>query len=324
MKPSSVILGLALVLCIWHSHGASLRARNSTTAKQQLTGLLCREVGPNSDDVDVVLEEGGRRSLLFSKNVKDEKGTVIGREVAGMQSTVHCATEVTNPKDRQCLPADLNKPVPTCTEVGQSGNCPCAPVVNEPLKLAYQQQMAGKVLELCEAKAKAQQPFRVLMFGLGGGAVPMYIRQTCKSNLFEMESIESDPRVALIAQRLFGFKADNQNKVEIADGEEAAERHAKTHPWPAGPHYDVVLVDCFDGLESHVAASCRSERFLHAIRTALGPDGLVLHNVMDTDVKQLLPMYQATFGATWTTKEPVQNGQFLIVAKTHSAHPRHA
>lgn len=319
MKSQSQIVGLALVLCLWQANAFSLRARNSTAGKQKVTGLLCREDGPDNTAVDVVLEEGGRRSLLFSKNVLDSKGQVIGRKVAGMQSTVHCATEVAHPKDRECLPADPTA-VPSCTEVGQSGRCPCVATVSEPLKLPYQQKMAGKILELCQAKVQQKQPFRVLMFGLGGGAVPMYIRHRCESAL--LESVESDPRVALIAQRLFGFRADAKNKVEIADGEEAAERHAKTHPWPAGPHYDAVLVDCFDG-ESHVAPSCRSERFLHAVKTALGPDGHVFHNVMDTDMKQLMPMYQATFGESWTSKESVQNGQFLIVAKTHSAHPRH-
>jgi len=320
---SCSIAGLALLLCTWYADAVALRARNATgsspTAK--LTGLLCREPGKDSDDVDVVLEEGGRRSLIFSRNVKDSKGAVIGREVAGMQSTVHCAKEVAHPDDTECIPANLDKPIPTCTEVGQSGRCQCAAIVNEPLKLSYQQQMVSEALKLCEGKAKAQQPFRVLMFGLGGGAVPMYLRNKCDSAL--IESVESDARVALIAQRLFGFRADSKNKVEIADGEEAATRHAKTHPWPADPHYDLVLVDCFDG-DSHVSASCRSERFVHAIKSTLGPDGTVLHNVMDTDMKQVLPMYEATFGAPWTSKQVVQTGQFLIVAKTHSNHPRHA
>lgn len=322
MKSQSVcsILGVALGFCAWHADAIALRARNSTAAPK-LTGLLCREPGTKSDDVDVVLEEGGRRSLLFSRNVKDSKGNVIGREVAGMQSTVHCATELAHPDDTQCLPADLSKPVPTCTEVGQSGRCLCAAIVNEPLKLPYQEQMVTETLRLCEAKAKAKEPFRVLMFGLGGGAVPMYIRHRCDSAL--VESVESDARVALIAQRLFGFRADSKNKVEIADGEEAAERHVATHPWPAGPHYDVVLVDCFDG-NNQVAPGCRSERFVHAIRTSLAPDGHVFHNVMESDMKQVLPMYEATFGAPWTSKQTVQKGQYLIVAKTHSNHPRHA
>jgi spermidine synthase len=181
--------------------------------------------------------------------------------------------------------------------------------------------MVDETLKLCADKAKANQSFRVLMFGLGGGAVPMHIRHRCESAL--IESVESDARVALIAQRLFGFRADSKNKVEIADGEEAAQRHAATHPWPAGPHYDVVLVDCFDG-DNHVSHSCRSERFLHAIRTSLGPDGHVFHNVIDSDIKRVLPMYQATFGKPWTWQKTAQNGQTIIVAKTHSNHPRHA
>lgn len=316
MKSTSVcsILGIALGLCAWHAHAVSLRARNSTESPpRKLTGLLCREPSQKGDDVDVVLEEDGRRSLLFSRNVKDSKGEVIGREVAGMQSTVHCAKELTHPDDRECLPADLDKPVPTCSEVGKSGRCSCAAIVNEPLKLPYQEQMVTETLKLCQAKAQTKEPFRVLMFGLGGGAVPMYIRHRCSSAL--IESVESDARVALIAQRLFGFRADDKNRVEIADGEEAAERHAKTHPWPAGPHYDLVLVDCFDG-DNHVSPSCRSERFVHALKTSLGPDGHVFHNVMDTDIKQVLPMYEATFGSEWTTKQTVQKGQFLVVAKT--------
>lgn len=314
------IVGLVLCLCSWQSQAVSLRARNSTAATK-LTGLLCREPGVKThDDVDVVLEEGGRRSLIFSRNVKDSKGNVMGREVAGMQSTVHCATEA-HVDNTQCLPADLSKPVPTCDEVGQSRRCPCKAVSKEPMKLPYQQEMVSQTLKLCEAKAKAKQPFRVLMFGLGGGGVPMYIRNNCETA--QIESVESDARVALIAQRLFGFKADNKNKVEIADGEEAAERIAKTHPWPDGPHYDVVLVDCFDG-HSQVAPSCRSERFIHAVRNTLEADGHVFHNVMGNDIKQLLPMYLSTYGAEWTTKQLVQQGQFLIVAKTHSNHPRHA
>lgn len=320
MKSPWLCLSLGVALCTWSSHAVSLRARNATTANKKLTGLLCREAG-KSDDVDVVLEEGGRRSLIFSRNVKDSKGKVMGREVAGVQSTVHCAIEVAHQQDTQCLPADLDKPVPTCTEVGESRRCPCAVVVNEPLKLPYQNMMVSETLKLCEAKAKTKQPFRVLMFGLGGGAVPTYIRNRCDSAY--IESVESDARVALIAQRLFGFKADEKNKVEIADGEEGAARQAATHPWPAGPHYDAVLVDCFDG-NNQVAPSCRSEKFMHSIRTALGPDGQVFQNVMDTDLRQVLPMYEATFGKAFTSKKEVQNGQFLISAKTHSNHPRHS
>merc|ERR1719218_548458 len=116
MKSSPMsILGLAFVLCAGHAVAVSLRASNTT-----------------------------------SRNVKDSKGSVIGREVAGMQSTVHCAKEVAHPDDTQCVPADLSKPVPTCTEVGQSGRCPCAAIVNEPLKLPYQQQMVSEAIKLCE------------------------------------------------------------------------------------------------------------------------------------------------------------------------------
>lgn len=317
-------LGVAFVLCCgWRAQAVSLRSRNVTAnAGTQLerTGLLCRDPATGKgflDDVDVVLEKDGRRSLVFSRIVKDSKGKVMGREVAGVQSTVHCA----NAGSEQCLPSSSEKSPPTCAELEKVGKCGCEAVVSEPLKIPYQQQMASETLKLCEAKAKAKQPLRVLMFGLGGGAVPMYIRHNCETAL--IESVEPDARVALIAQRLLGFKADSNNRVEIADGEEAAQRHVATHPWPKVPHYDVVLVDCFDG-DNRVADSCRSDRFLHAVHALLTADGQVLHNVMENDMKQILPMYHATFGVAWTSKRAVQNGQYLIVAQTHSKHPRRA
>merc|ERR1719401_3068820 len=111
-----------------------------------------------------------------------------------MQSTVHCALHLTPPTKQSCTPADLGKPLPTCSEVGQSGKCLCAAIVNEPLKLAYQRAMISETLDLCQAKVKAKQTFRVLMFGLGGGAVPMYLRHRCASA--QIESVEHDTRVA--------------------------------------------------------------------------------------------------------------------------------
>jgi hypothetical protein len=187
--------------------------KKATEVIPKLTGLLCREPEVNgTDDLDVVIEEGGRRSLTFSKNLKNRDGEVIGREVAGMQSTVHCAIHVAKPHEQECLPADLDKPVPTCSEVGKSGRCSCAAVVNEPLRLLYQQEMVTETLQLCQAKARSNQPFRVLMFGLGGGAVPMYLRHRCESAY--VESVEHDARVALVAQQLFGFRPGKSNKVK--------------------------------------------------------------------------------------------------------------
>jgi hypothetical protein len=294
--------------------------RKAAEVPPKLTGLLCREPEINgTNDLDVVMEEGNRRSLIFSKVVKSRNGETIGREVAGMQSTVHCATHVAKPHEQECFPADLDKPIPTCSEVGKSGKCSCVAVVNEPLKVPYQQEMATQMLELCRAKARLNRTFRVLMFGLGGGAVPMYIRHRCETAY--IESVELDVRVALVAQRLFGFRPDGSNKVEIADGEEAATRRARTNVWPEGPHYDVVIVDCFNG-ENHVAASCRSERFVTSVHNILSPGGLVLQNVMDGDEKVVMPMYRATFGDAFTQKRVVQKGQFLVAARTQgNNHP---
>merc|ERR1719387_82126 len=113
--------------------------------------------------------------------------------------------------------------------------------------------MLSEVVDACQRTTGAQ-PFRVLVVGLGGGAMPMYIRRHCTSAT--VESVELDARVASIAQRLLGFEADHRNAVEVADALGALQRRAAS----ATPRYDRLIVDCFGG--GRVPFACRSPAFI--------------------------------------------------------------
>merc|ERR1719161_1141154 len=111
--------------------------------------------------------------------------------------------------------------------------------------------------------------------------------------------------MVLAAERLFGFRPDSHNRVEIADGQEAAQRRAATKPWPAGPHYDAILVDCFSN-DHRVAPSCRSEKFVASVRSVLTPGGQAIHNAMSEDEADLFSLYKSTFGPVAVQRIEVQ------------------
>lgn len=154
--------------------------------------------------------------------------------------------------------------------------------------------LAEKVLLMCTSVAS---PVRVLLIGLGGGAISSYLQDRCPTGRLLLESVESDERVAGLASRLFGFRPSPNSTVEVAEGLAALERR------PAGSQ-DAVLVDCFAG-EDRVPLGCRSQRFFAAARRVLGAEGLLLQNVwarssaspaVAAEFEETLAAFAAAFG----------------------------
>lgn len=282
------------------------------------TGLLCRTENPNgTEDLEVVLQANGTRSLVFSQRVLDESGALMGRTVVGMQSTVHCALQVAAvdalPYKRlgRCHPVAAGETVPNCDAVGETGACRCVALTTEAPELDYQRRMVSEAMANCQESVKSNRTFRVLVFGLGGGAMPMYLRNNCAAA--RVESVELDARVALVAERLLGFMPDQNNRVEITDGFEAVRRRSVTRDHPNELHYDFALVDCFTA-DGNVPESCRSEAFVHALRDIIAPGGRVLQNVLGADSEAVLSVYKKMFGFVASKKIQVQMGQYLVGA----------
>lgn len=272
----------------------------------QDVGLLCREMEENGTDVEVILQGDGKRSLVFSRRVSGPDGKFVGRELVGIQTTVQCQAQLPSHGER----CPTITPVPNCSSINTSGVCSCIADTAKAPSLLYQQHMVTEVAALCSAKARQNHTFRVLVFGLGGGAVPMYLRSHCDTAL--VESVEVDARVALVAEQLLGFRPDSGNKLEIADSMGAAHRRAVVVS-AGGPRYDVALVDCFDG-KGRVPETCRSDTFVTLVRSMLNPGGRVMQNVLNRDVEEVQARYQKTFGKVAVDKVPVQRGQFLVEA----------
>jgi len=128
------------------------------------------------------------------------------------------------------------------------------------LELPYT-RVAMTGLALCE------DPRRVLVVGLGGGSIPMFLRKHYPKATIDV--VDIDPEVVQVAKKFFGFREDSRMRVHTADGRRFIEQCRQ--------RYDIIFLDAFgtDSIPQHLA----TVEFLRSVRRALTPRGLVASNV---------------------------------------------
>ena len=151
----------------------------------------------------------------------------------------------------------------------------------EHLELVYSRvAMASLVL--------SGEPRNVLIFGLGGGSIPMFLRNRYPDA--NIDVVDIDPGVVTVATKYFGFRQDAKLKAHVMDAREFAEKVRK-------PTYDLVFLDAF-GRDS-VPVHLTTVEFLRAVHNAMTPNGVAIGNVWGRAFNRLYdPMirtYQETF-----------------------------
>merc|ERR1719198_686489 len=166
----------------------------------------------------------------------------------------------------------------------------------------------------CQAHASelGAGPFRILLVGLGGGALAQYVLKQCPQGT-RLDAVEYDPRMIAAATHFFGLNPHlGVLNVEQGDGGAIVAAHAA-----AGQTYNMVLVDAYEG-GPHVPESCRNATFIKDLRHVLQRNGTVLHNIK-VDYEATLPLYKEGFGSNSVKGEQLAgNGEMpshLIVAK---------
>ncbi|CAK0888161.1 unnamed protein product [Prorocentrum cordatum] len=210
---------------------------------------LCREAAAVPGDEAIVVRvdlETNFRGLSFGDS-------------AGTETAVRCV----GPTPAGCAVAAPGQPVPPCSEVEP---CPCE-LHGQPLPYPGMQALADPIVEMCSSSSS---PVRVLLVGLGGGAISSYLLDRCPPGRLALENVEKDARVASLASKFFGLATSDANTVEVADGLAAVSAADRGQ-------FDAVLVDCFAG-HDRVPLGCRSEEFYRASRALLRGEGLLLQN----------------------------------------------
>ncbi|HSG47500.1 MAG TPA: fused MFS/spermidine synthase [Longimicrobiales bacterium] len=179
------------------------------------------------------------------------------------------------------------------------------PTRPERLELPYT-RVAMAALALVEPDA------RILFVGLGGGAMPRYVRWLLPRA--RIHAVELDPRVVAVAREWFGFRPDSLTAVHVGDGRAFVEAAA-----PGS--FDLVVLDAFDG--GVVPRALATEEFLRAVRASLAPGGVVAGNLHTTDpgYRAMVATYKAVFpgvallGVPWRRQVVVLAGSAAALAR---------
>ncbi len=112
----------------------------------------------------------------------------------------------------------------------------------------------------------------ILMLGLGGASTQKAMIHYHPD--VKMETAEIDPMVADVAQKYFGYKLDDRQKLAVIDGRQFLRR--------APGKYDAILMDAYT--QGRYGASIPYElvtkEFFEIARDHLAPDGVLAYNVI--------------------------------------------
>ncbi|MFM8334763.1 MAG: spermidine synthase [Opitutaceae bacterium] len=132
-------------------------------------------------------------------------------------------------------------------------------------------------LSACEA------PRRVLIVGLGGGTLPMFIRHYYPEAV--IDGVDINPDVVDVARRFLGFREDARMRGIVADGRKFIEDTREP--------YDVIFLDAF-GADS-VPPPLSTVEFLRAVRKALKPSGVAVGNIWSREYNRLYDSMVRTY-----------------------------
>ncbi len=149
-----------------------------------------------------------------------------------------------------------------------------------------------------------QQPRRVLIVGLGGGTIPMFLRKHWPD--LTIDVVEIDGGVFDVAKQYFGFREDPKMHVFIDDGR----RFIANCRDP----YDLIFLDAFD--RDSVPYQLTTREFLRLTRRAITPGGALVGNIWDRGSNRLhdamVRTYQDVFDDVYLFPVPYVGNEILV------------
>jgi len=131
--------------------------------------------------------------------------------------------------------------------------------------------------------ALVPQPKRMLIVGLGGGCMPMFLRDRYPDAQIDVAELDLD--VARVAKAYFEFREDAKLKVHIGDGRKFIETTEN--------RYDIIFLDAYGTDE--IPYSLTTREFLRAVRSKLSESGIVVANVWGSYDNKLYPSMVKTY-----------------------------
>lgn len=128
-----------------------------------------------------------------------------------------------------------------------------------------------------------ETPLSLLVVGLGGGSLPLFVHDYFPKS--RIEAVEIDPSMLEVATQWFGFSQSDRMKVHIADGLDYITSLAGRE---ARPQYDVIMFDV-DSKDPTMGMSCPppafvDQPFLQKVKSILTPEGVFILNLVCRDL----------------------------------------
>ncbi|MBN1904163.1 MAG: fused MFS/spermidine synthase [Deltaproteobacteria bacterium] len=117
------------------------------------------------------------------------------------------------------------------------------------------------------------KPFKVLIIGLGGGALPRAISRYIPDA--QIDVVDIDPDVVEVAERFFMFTPGKLIKIHIGDGRSFIQNRAHD---TSGKRYDMVILDAFNS--NSIPVHLITKEFLKEVIQVLDTKGVVAANVL--------------------------------------------
>jgi spermidine synthase len=108
---------------------------------------------------------------------------------------------------------------------------------------------------------------RVLVLGLGGGSIPVYLHRFLPDAAIDV--VEIDPGIIAVAKKYFGMRETSRLHLIESDGRVFLNRHREP--------YDIIMVDVFSG--SYIPFHMMTKEFYQLVRSRLNPHGVAAMNI---------------------------------------------
>lgn len=127
-------------------------------------------------------------------------------------------------------------------------------------------------------------PQRVLIAGLGGGTLPMALAELFPEA--QIDIVEIDPAVVMVAKRFFGFEETHKLKVFTQDARVFTKRALIRNAT-----YDLIMLDAYNG--DYIPEHLMTREYLNETKSLLTDNGIVAANTFT--VSRLYDHESATY-----------------------------
>ena len=152
--------------------------------------------------------------------------------------------------------------------------------------------------------ALAQDIGRIMIVGLGGGTMPMFLRHYYPNATIDV--VDIDPDVVHVAKEYFGFREDATLHAHVGDGRKFVES--------AKQPYDVVFLDAFG--TRNVPPHLTTVEFLRAVKRSVRPNGVVIGNIWGRAANPLydsmVRTYQEVFDELYILEVPGTTNKIML------------